>query len=166
MRDGNRSEALSGNDDRPLVAPPTVDGETSLEPEAAAGTRPEDHWRWRLRMAQRIAALIDAVRFGVKALYLYGSTKNATAGPGSDVNLIAHVAADDAQRRDLLVWLDGWSRALAEMNYLRTGCRRPGLLDVVLVTDEDVARQTGYAARIGAVTDAARPLKVGPGAEG
>jgi hypothetical protein len=137
-------------------------------PPAAASTRPtpgEDHWRWRLRMAERIAADLDPVRFGVKALYVYGSTKNATAGPGSDINLLAHFAGDDAQRRDLLVWLDGWSRALAEMNYLRTGCRSRGLLDVVLVTDEDIARQTSYAARIGAVTDGARPLKVGRGAE-
>jgi hypothetical protein len=116
-------------------------------------------------MAERIAADLDPVRFGVKALYVYGSTKNATAGPGSDINLLAHFAGDDAQRRDLLVWLDGWSRALAEMNYLRTGRRSRGLLDVVLVTDEDIARQTSYAARIGAVTDGARPLKVGRGAE-
>ena len=33
-----------------------------------------------------------------------------------------------------------------------------GLLDVHIVTDEDIARKTSYAVKIGAVTDAARPL--------
>ena len=41
----------------------------------------EEHWRWRFRMAQRIAAQLDPKLFGVKAFYLIGSTKNATAGP-------------------------------------------------------------------------------------
>jgi hypothetical protein len=35
------------------------------------------------------------------------------------------------------------------------------LLDVQILTDDDIARQTSYAAKIGAVTDAARPLTVG-----
>ena len=136
---------------------------------AAASVRPapgDDHWRWRLRMAERIAAELDPARFGVRALYVYGSTKNATAGPGSDVDLIAHFVGSQEQRRDLLSWFEGWSLALAEMNYLRTGHRSSGLLDVVLVTDEDIERQTSYAAKIGAVTDAARPLRLGPRAEG
>ena len=42
-----------------------------------------DHWRWRFRMAQRIAADLDPQKFGVNAFYLIGSTKNATAGPAS-----------------------------------------------------------------------------------
>ena len=32
-------------------------------------------------MAKRIAAEIDGERFGVVAIYLFGSTKNAAAGP-------------------------------------------------------------------------------------
>jgi hypothetical protein len=46
------------------------------------------------------------------------------------------------------------------MNYLRTGRRTPRLLDVHIVTDDDVARKRGYAVKIGAATDAARPLRV------
>ena len=44
------------------------------------------------------------------------------------------------------------------MNYLRTGCRTDGLLDVHIVTDDDIAQRTSYATKIGAVTDPARPL--------
>jgi len=126
----------------------------------------EDHWRWRLRMAQRIASELDAARFGVKALYVFGSTKNASAGPGSDVDLIVHFGGTPGQRRELEVWLEGWSLCLGEMNFLRTGYRSQGLLDVHFVTDGDIDKQTSYAAKIGAVTDAARPLTLGTPAAG
>ena len=55
-------------------------------------------------------------------------------------------------------WFDGWGRCLAEVNYLRTGYRTANLLDVHVVTDDDIERRTVFAAKIGAVTDAARPL--------
>jgi predicted nucleotidyltransferase len=132
--------------------------------ESAAEPRGDDHWRWRLRMAQRIAALLDPVRFGVKAVYVLGSTKNGTAGPASDIDLLLHVEDADTRRRELWAWLDGWSVSLAEMNYLRTGYRTEGLLDVHYVTDADIARGDSFASKIGAVTDAARPLPVGPSA--
>ena len=129
----------------------------------ATERRPDDHWRWRLRMAQRLAAALDPVRFGVRALYLFGSTKNATAGPASDLDLLVHLEAGvtDQQRRSLEEWLEGWSLALAETNFLRTGYKTDGLLDVQYVTDADIARGESYAAKIDAVTDAARPLPLG-----
>jgi pyruvate,water dikinase len=122
---------------------------------------PEDHWRWRLRMAERIAAEMDAQRFAVKALYVFGSTKNATAGPQSDIDLLVHQAQDEEARARLELWLEGWSRCLAEMNFLRTGYKSDGLLDVHIVTDEDIERHTSYASKIGAVTDPARMLSLG-----
>jgi hypothetical protein len=132
-----------------------------LERKPPAEPASADHWRWRLRMAEQIAATADPERFDLKAMYLIGSTKNATAGPGSDLDLIVHVGVD-AERRDALsLWLEGWSRCLAEMNYLRTGYRSAGLLDVHYVTDGDIERQTSFAAKIGAVTDPARPLPLG-----
>ena len=45
-------------------------------------------------MAERIAAELDRERFGVVALYLFGSVKNATAGPGSDIDLLVHFRGD------------------------------------------------------------------------
>ena len=50
---------------------------------------------------------------------------------------------------------------LDEMNYLQTGYRSGGLLDVHLVTDADIAKRTSYASKIGAVTDPARQLPIG-----
>ena len=121
----------------------------------------EEFWRWRLQMAERIAAEMDPDRFGVAALYVFGSTKNASAGPGSDIDMLVHFRGTERQRRDLLTWLEGWSLSLAEMNYWRSGYRSDGLLDVHLVTDQDIENRTSYACKIGAVTDAARPLRLG-----
>jgi pyruvate,water dikinase len=47
------------------------------------------------------------------------------------------------------------------MNYQRTGYKISALLDVHLVTDEDVRNRTGFASRIGAISNAARPLAMG-----
>jgi hypothetical protein len=58
-------------------------------------------------------------------------------------------------------WLEGWSLCLDEINFLRTGYRSGGLLDVHIITDADIERKSSYAVKIGAVTDAARPLAMG-----
>ncbi|MBD3232850.1 MAG: pyruvate, phosphate dikinase [candidate division Zixibacteria bacterium] len=120
--------------------------------------RTENYWAWRLRMAENIAALLDAERFGVEGFYVFGSTKNATAGPASDIDLLIHFRGTEKQREELMLWLEGWSLCLDEMNYLQTGYRTGGLLDVHLVTDKDIADKNSYAIKIGAVTDAARPM--------
>ncbi len=118
----------------------------------------DDFWRWRLRMAERLALDLNGGRFGVRAIYLFGSTANATAGPGSDIDLLLHFQGTPLQRQELLLWLDGWSLSLSEQNYLRTGYRTEGLLDCHLVTDADIEARTSYAVKIGAVTDPAWPL--------
>ncbi len=144
-----------------LLTPPEAGIPEPTPEERPAEHSSEDHWRWRMRMAERIGRELDPQRFGVQALYVFGSTKNATAGPGSDLDLLVHFVGDDRQRECLTLWLEGWSQCLSEMNYLKTGYQTDRLLDVHLVTDEDIAAGTSYAAKIGAVTDAARPLPLG-----
>ena len=145
-----------------ILAPPASGAEPAEIREYQVEERPSDHWRWRLRMAERIAAGVDPKRFGVKGVYVFGSAKNATAGPASDLDLIVHFAGNEAQREALSLWLAGWSRALAEVNYLRTGYKSDGLLDVHFVTDTDIENRTSYAVKIGAVTDPAKSLPMGP----
>jgi predicted nucleotidyltransferase len=127
----------------------------------AFGRRDDLHWRWRLQAAESIAAQIEPERFGVEGFYVFGSANNATAGPESDIDLLIYFQGNEEQRNDLLTWLEGWSLSLAEENYLRTGYKLSGLLDVHLVTEEEVRNRTGFAAKIGAMTDAARPLAIG-----
>lgn len=125
-----------------------------------------DHSAWRLAMAERLASRLDGRRFGVTAAYLVGSAKRADAGPASDIDLLLVFEGTPDERRDLLLWLEGWSLCLAELNALRTGERTGGLIDVHLVTPDDIARRTSYAIRIGAATDAARPLRLKSDSEG
>jgi len=120
-----------------------------------------EHWRWRMRVAERIARELDRKRYGVEAMYVIGSTKNATATAASDIDLLVHFRGSEAQKRELLSWFDGWSLSLTEINYMRTGIRTESLLDIHVVTDDDIERKSSYAVKIGAVTDAARPLNLG-----
>lgn len=133
--------------------------EQFVGPQSDAASRvPDRFWLWRFRIAEHIASQLDPERYGVAGFYIGGSTKNATAGPASDIDIILHFRGTERQRADLLLWLEGWSLCLDEMNYLRTGYRTGKLLDVHLVTDEDIANKTSFAVMINDATDPAQPL--------
>jgi predicted nucleotidyltransferase len=141
-----------------ILAPPSTDIETQVVTREEKRTQREGYWQWRCKMAEKIAAQLDPERFGVAGFYVFGSTKNATAGPASDIDILVHFRGTEEQREDLELWLEGWSLSLAEMNYQRTGYQSQGLLDVHMVTDEDIKNKTSYAAKIDAITDPAKPL--------
>jgi pyruvate, water dikinase len=145
-----------------LVTPGEVEALPPIQPDAGTASRlPDDNSRWRIRMAQKIAAELETERFGVKDVYVVGSTKNGNAGADADIDLIIHFRGTPTMQQELQLWLEGWSLALAEMNYLRTGYRCKSLLDIRFVTDEDIARQNGIAVKIGATIDPARCLTLG-----
>ncbi|MBU0985227.1 MAG: PEP/pyruvate-binding domain-containing protein [candidate division Zixibacteria bacterium] len=147
-----------------LGEPSTVTERSSAQPRVVHHERRADNfWRWRLLMAEQIAARMDADELGVKAVYLFGSVKNATAHAQSDINLLVNFSGTPEQLMKLHQWLKGWSLCLDELNKLRTGYRSGGLLDVHIISDDDIAARTGYAAKIGAATDAARELPMGSG---
>jgi len=121
---------------------------------------PRQFWRWRFRMAERMIRAMDASRYDVEAVYIYGSVKNGTATPESDIDLLVHFRGDPSQRELLEEWFRGWSEALTEMNFSRTGVRVTGMLDVTFLSDDEVSKGEGLAAKINAVTDAARMLNL------
>jgi predicted nucleotidyltransferase len=143
-----------------ILAAPGAGAETLAARQEDLVRLAEQFWMWRLRMAEQIASELDPDRFGVAGLYVFGSTKNAAAGLKSDIDILVHFRGTERQREELTLWLEGWSLCLDEMNYLRTGYRTGGLLDVHIVTDEDIANKSSYAVKIGAVTDAAKPLQM------
>jgi pyruvate,water dikinase len=146
-----------------VLAAPEIELTSPHVTQMPAFTSPDQDWRWRRRMAERLASQMDLERFGVQAVYLIGSVKNATAGPASDIDLLIHFRGTPQQRQTLELWLSGWSLCLAEMNYLRTGYKSDGLLDAHIITDEDIERRTSFAVKIGAVTDAALLLRSADG---
>jgi predicted nucleotidyltransferase len=159
LMNGDENKALA------LLSDPTeyIDDEAKeLQLGLRSGVIQEDvHWQWRLRNVEKLAAQLDPKRFGVKGLYIFGSVKNAQAGPSSDIDLLIHFTGTEQQRKDLTAWLEGWSLSLSHINFLRTGNKTDGLLDVHIVTDEDIKKRDSYAIKIGAVSDAARPLPMG-----
>ncbi|MBW2731627.1 MAG: nucleotidyltransferase domain-containing protein [Deltaproteobacteria bacterium] len=120
------------------------------------------HWRWRLRYAESVSRHISREDFGVKGVFVFGSTKNATSQAGSDIDLLIHLNSTETQQKALEQWLQGFSHCLSDVNYMRTGYRVDQMLDVHYVTDEDIAQRTSFAVKIGAVTDAARKLPSRP----
>lgn len=156
--DKNKALALLSEEDDATESQPDVKSHAQIRSR-------EDHWRWRMQSAERIASLIDPVRFGVKGFYIFGSTKNATAGPQSDIDLLIHFEGDDDQQKELKIWLEGWSLSLSQINERRTGYKTDGLLDINIITDEDIKNRTSYAVKIGAISDAALPLTMGSAKE-
>jgi pyruvate,water dikinase len=141
-----------------FISTPTTRREIEAGTIEKVDSKSEDFWRWRYRMAEKIACELDADRFGVKAFYVFGSTKNANAGPSSDIDIMIHFKGDDKQKTELLDWLEGWGLALGEMNYLKTGYKVENILDVKIITDTDIANKDSFAVKIGAITDAAKSL--------
>lgn len=119
-----------------------------------------DHWRWRLKMAEKITNEIDAKRFGIKNIYLVGSTINATARADSDIDLIIHIDEQKCNIEKLKLWFEGWSFALSEMNYLRTGIKTNGLIDIYFVTDNDIKNNIGVASKLNSTTESVKELKL------
>ena len=148
-----------------MLAVPSTGKGTGDSKSSLVGMAPIDYWSWRLQMSEYIASKLDPERFGVKAFYVFGSTKNASAGPGSDIDILIHFRGDERQQDDLVNWLEGWSLALGRVNYLRTGYYAGGLLDVHIITDDDIKNKTSFAVKIGAITDAARELPIGDALE-
>lgn len=120
----------------------------------------EEGWKWRHYMAEQIAERLDMTAYSVKGIYLFGSTNSCTARLSSDIDLLIHFDGTEEQKAKLSTWLDGWSMSLSEINYLKTGYKTNGLLDVHFVTDEDIKNGNSYATKINSIFDPASPLRI------
>ncbi len=112
------------------------------------GAAPE-HWRWRQRFAERIAASMNPARFGVRDVYLFGSTELGNAGVGSDIDLIVVSEGTPQQKRELELWLEGWSLCLAEISFQLYGLPSSGLLDVRFMNPDQAKTQLAALAASG-----------------
>ncbi len=122
-----------------------MDGEAG---EALAYLKSPDHWSWRMQKVEEIAEKLDSEVHGVESLYLIGSTKEGTAGPASDIDLLVHFKGTEEQKEKLMAWLDKYGKKLDEENKERTGLKTDGLLDVHIITDEDIKKKDSWATHI------------------
>jgi hypothetical protein len=144
-----------------VLADPSVDIADIAALGDVAEERVGNAWEWRLHVAEQVAAKTDPARFAVKAMYVTGSTANASATPTSDIDMVVHFAGSSAQRVLLEEWLDGWSQCLDAINYLKTGHRTGGLLDVKILTSADFQNRSGSSGGAHAIPESARPLPIG-----
>jgi predicted nucleotidyltransferase len=122
-----------------------MDGEAG---EALAYLKSPDHWSWRMQKVEEIAETFDAEIYGVESLYLIGSTKEGTAGPASDIDLLVHFKGTEEQKDKLLAWFNKYGKKLDEENKERTGLKTHNLLDVHIITDEDIKKKDSWATHI------------------
>lgn len=122
--------------------------------------RDDEGWKWRHYMAEQVAKHLDMKAYRVKGIYLFGSTNQCTARHNSDIDLLIHFDGSLELKVKLDQWFHGWSLALSEMNYIKTGYESNGLLDVHYITDLDIINKTSYAVKINSIYDPAYPLKV------
>ena len=141
-----------------LFSEPGSQPRIMVQPGLACPPGMDEHSCWRLRMAEQIAMHCDAERWGVKAMYIFGSTANATAGPDSKIHLLVHCQGRPQQRKELDLWLRGWSAALAEMNHLRTGIRTESLLDVHFTAADKILDKSSAAAEANLPEEAIQEL--------
>jgi hypothetical protein len=119
----------------------------------------DEHWKWRLKIAQKIVYKLDYTRFGIANIYLIGSTKNELAGPASDIDFLVHFKGNEQQKQNLVSWFEGCGLCLSEMNYLKTGYETDNLIDLHIITDEDIKNNTSFAVMINSLDNRARLLR-------
>lgn len=122
-----------------------MDGESN---KALAYVKPPDHWEWRMEKVKEIARELDPETYGIKNMYILGSTKDCTAGPCSDIDILIHFTGTPEQRDKLMSWFKEKDKKLVVENEERIGRPTHKLLDIHIVTDEDIEEKTSWACHI------------------
>lgn len=120
----------------------------------------EEPWMWRMRMVEAIANDLDTERFGVKNLYVFGSSVDESARPNSDIDVILHFNGSHEQKKDLMSWLEGWSQCLQQVNFEKTGYIVENMLDVKFITSFDIQNNTALVRKMNSVQDFAKKLSL------
>lgn len=116
------------------------------------------HWEWRYEIASRICEFIPAEKFGISSIYIAGSTKNAQAGPASDIDLI--VVHHSNNIKDATKYFEGWSHAISIWNEQRTGIlQKDGLLDIHYLHENEIHSDNSWATMLRSDENSAKLIK-------
>lgn len=155
LMNGERGQAIA------LFTEPGAPSRAMAEPGLACPSGTEEHSCLRLRLAEEIARHCEAKRWGVKAMFVFGSAVSGTAEPDSQIHLLVHFQGRPQQRKELEAWLRGWGLALAEMNQLRTGLRAGNLLDVRFAPGDRTLDRSAASAMVNLPPEAIKELPLG-----
>lgn len=114
---------------------------------------------WRRTYAQKIAEEMDMQKYGVKAIYLFGSVESGNAGLCSDIDLIIRLSGKREPECSLLLWLEKWNEELCKLCEQYTSFKVAYMLDVHYVNDTDMDRKTSYATKITSVREPVELLR-------
>lgn len=161
---GGKTLRILMNADRELamafLTSPGFEARAQVSP-AQAFRHEEDVFRWRLRLAERLARRCREQKWNVKAVYFIETAEDDAAVLNRPIRLALHFAGNARQRKELEAWLQGWSASLAEVNYLRTGLTTEGMLDCQLITDDRPLNENDVAAFLKVPSGAVRSLAAG-----
>ncbi|MFH2143188.1 MAG: hypothetical protein ABIJ97_12245 [Bacteroidota bacterium] len=119
------------------------------------------HWKWRDYIIREAVEMTNFEELGIFGIYLAGSTKNATSGPASDIDIIVHYSGKSFDKKMICNWFNGWSYCLNAWNYEKTGIKsNHGLIDLHLITDKDINNKTSFAVMINSMINSAKPIKI------
>ncbi len=117
--------------------------------------------QWRKRMAESIGLRINPKRFGVEAVYLFGTVFNETAGPNSDIDLLVHFEGSEEQKKDFNLWLEGWNNCLSQVNYNRSGYYISKMLDVTYISSSEFYERKYYVDLMNPANHSSKKLTLG-----
>lgn len=104
----------------------------------------EYHWSWRMRIADSLVEKIGTSdvalsKFGIVKMAVIGSVAEKNVEAKDDIDILVHFRGEDCHRERLLAWIDGWSNAIGEMYFQKSGIYLNNFIDLHFVLDEDLS---------------------------
>ncbi len=104
----------------------------------------EEPWEIRWKFVERMIRYLRPQKYGVKAVYLFGTVFSKTASATSDVDLLFYIDGNIENLIKLEVWLEPWNALLKELIFLHTGFRHPNPLDVKYIKPNELTKDNYF----------------------
>ncbi|MGQ9819046.1 MAG: PEP/pyruvate-binding domain-containing protein [Candidatus Kapaibacteriales bacterium] len=108
----------------------------------------EEPWEKRWKFVEKMIDALNLKKYGIKAIYLFGTVYNRTAKESSDIDLLVHYDGNPENLIALKAWFEPWNYLLQEIIFTTTGFRLKKALDVYYITDEECNKQNYYFVEI------------------
>lgn len=114
---------------------------------------------WRMRMVEAFVNSLDMARFGIGGVYLTGSVFQGTAKSSSDIDIIVYFQGNENQKKEFLIWCEGWNYSISNINYNRSGYKIERILDILLIDDQSLQNNKFYADLINPAKGRSKKIK-------
>lgn len=108
----------------------------------------EEPWEKRWKFIEKMLDALNFNKYGIRAIYLFGTVYNRTAKESSDIDLLVHYDGGQENLIALKAWFEPWNFLLQEIIFTTTGFRLKKALDVHYVTDAECNEQNYYFVEI------------------